>query len=136
MKTRAEKEALIHKHALEEKSLADVRGDTLDQALLHRDGKLGQARVHVERLKVKLLRRTADREEADSFAAKFTRTFKIEGRIAECIDVDRYDTLPEDMKEMRKYVKDHTWAEDDFRDSAPAGWHPHLRKCWSSEAGV
>ena len=51
LKTRADKEAIIHKHALEEKALADVRGDTLDQALLHRDEELEQARFHVERLK-------------------------------------------------------------------------------------
>ena len=114
VKTRAEKEALIHKHALEEKALADVRGDTLDQALRHRDEELEQARAHVYRLKEEILRRTVDREQAGSFAARFTRNFEIEPRDTECIDLDRYDKLPEPLQEMKKYVNDHTWTGDDF----------------------
>jgi len=126
--TQAEKNALIVKHASEEKALAISRGDTLSESIRHSDEQLDQSRARVERLEDEIIRRTVDKEQADSFAAKFTTTFEMARNVTECIDVDKYDNLPENMQEMHKYVVDHTWAGDEFSGYSTSWLAPAFEK--------
>ena len=48
--------------------------------------------------------------------------------VTECIDVDRYDNLPENMQEMHKYVVDRTWAGDEFSGYSTSWLAPAFEK--------
>ena len=71
--TQAENNALIVKHASEEKALADGRGDTLSEENRHRDEQLDQSRAQVDQLEAETLRRTVDKEQADSSEPEWTK---------------------------------------------------------------
>ena len=71
--TRAEKNALIVKNASEEKALAISRGDTLSEAMRHRDEQLDQSLAQVDRLEAEIWRRNVNKEQADSSEPESTK---------------------------------------------------------------